>query len=94
MFYVPVTITVCKDDVCLFETDCEARIDYDIFDGIPDWNVTEFHFSDKGPYTKIAPHEPLFHVLYNALNRDWLHEQVMEALIDNGEISRYVTVGA
>jgi len=53
--------------------------------------VTEFHFSDKGPYTKIAPHEPLFHVLYNALNRDWLHEQVMEALIDNGEISRYVT---
>ena len=91
MFYIPVIATVIKDDVCLFETDCEARIDYEIVDGLPDWDVTEFHFSDKGQYTKVARHMPLFHILYDAMNREWLHEQVMEALINNEEISRYKT---
>ena len=89
MFYIPVTATVYKDGVCLFETDCEARIDYEIVDGLPDWDVTEFHFSDKGQYTKVARHMPLFHILYDAMDREWLHEQVMEAVIDNGEINRY-----
>jgi hypothetical protein len=32
---------------------------------------------------------PLFHILYDAVNREWLHEQVMEAVIDNGEVRRY-----
>lgn len=91
MFYIPVTATVYKDGVCLFETDCEARIDYEIVDGLPDWDVTEFHFSDKGQYTKVARHMPLFHILYDAMDREWLHEQVMEALINNEEISRYKT---
>jgi len=89
MFYVPVTITVCKDGVCLFETDCEARIEYEIVDDLPDWDISEFHFSDSGKYTKVARHMPLFHILYDAVNRKWLHEQVMEAVINNGEISRY-----
>ena len=89
MFYVPVTATVYKDGVCLFETDCEARIDYEIVDGLPDWDVTEFHFSDKGQYTKVARHMPLFHILYDAMDREWLHEQVIEALINNEEIRRY-----
>jgi hypothetical protein len=95
VFYVPVTITVCKDDVCLFETDCEARIDYEIVDDLPDWDVTEFHFDACGTepgkriYTKVARHMPLFHILYDAVDREWLHEQVMEAVINNGEISRY-----
>jgi len=92
VFYIPVTITVCKDDVCLFETDCEARIDYEIVDDLPDWDVTEFHFSDNGVYTKVARHMPLFHILYDAVDREWLHEQVMEAVIDNGEINRYAEV--
>jgi hypothetical protein len=92
MFYVPITITVCKDDVCLFETDCEARIDYEIVDDLPDWDVTEFHFSDSGKYTKVARHMPLFHILYDAVDREWLHEQVLEAVIDNGEINRYAEV--
>lgn len=89
MFYVPVTITVCKDDVCLFETDCEARIEYTIDGADVDWDVSEFHFSDKGQYTKVARHMPLFHILYDAMDREWLHEQIIEALIDNGEINRY-----
>ena len=89
MFYIPVTITVCKDDVCLFETDCEARIDYEIVDDLPDWDISEFHFSDSGKYTKVARHMPLFHILYDAVDREWLHEQVMEAVINNGEIRRY-----
>jgi hypothetical protein len=95
MFYVPVTITVCKDDVCLFEADCEARIEYEIVDGLPDWDVTEFHFDAVGTepgkriYTKITRTEPLFKILYQNLDREWLHEQVMEAVISNGEISRY-----
>ena len=93
MFYIPVTITVCKDDVCLFETDCEARIDYEIVDDLPEWDISEFHFTDtkdgKPIYTKVARHMPLFHILYDAMNREWLHEQVMEAVINNGEARRY-----
>ena len=89
MFYVPVTITVYKDGVCLFETDCEARIEYEIVDNLPDWDVSEFHFSDSGKYTKVARHMPLFHILYDAVDREWLQEQVLEAVIDNGEIRRY-----
>jgi hypothetical protein len=95
MFYVPITITVCKDDVCLFETSCEARIDYEIVDGLPDWDISEFHFDACGTepgkriYTKVARHMPLFHILYDAVDREWLHEQVMEAVIDNGEVRRY-----
>ena len=95
MFYIPVTATVYKDGVCLFETDCEARIDYEIVDGLPDWDVTEFHFDAAGTepgkriYTKVTRTEPLFLVLYYALDLKWLHEQVIEAVIDNGEMSRY-----
>ena len=93
MFYIPVTATVIKDGVCLFETDCEARIDYEIVDGLPDWDISEFHFTDtkdgKPLYTKVARHMPLFHILYDAVDREWLHEQVIEALINNEEISRY-----
>lgn len=95
MFYVPVTITVYKDDVCLFEADCEARIEYEIVDGLPDWDVTEFHFDACGTepgkriYTKVARTEPLYLVLYDALDLKRLHERVIEALIDNGEVRRY-----
>jgi hypothetical protein len=93
MFYIPVTATVWKDGVVLFETDCEARIEYEIVDGLPDWDISEFHFTgkkDNGPvYTKITRTEPLFKILYQDLDREWLHEQVMEAVINNGEISRY-----
>lgn len=95
MFYIPVTATVIKDGVCLFETDCEARIEYEIVDGLPDWDISEFHFDAVGTepgrriYTTVARHMPLFHILYDAMNREWLHEQVMEAVINNGEVRRY-----
>ena len=93
MFYIPVTATVYKDGVCLFETDCEARIEYEIADGLPDWDISEFHFTDtkdgRRIYTKITRTEPLFLVLYDALNLTRLHERVIEALIDNGEVRRY-----
>jgi hypothetical protein len=93
VFYIPVTITAYKDNVCLFETDCEARIDYEIVDDLPEWDISEFHFTDtkdgKPIYTKVARHMPLFHILYDAIDREWLHEQVIEALINNEEIRRY-----
>ena len=95
MFYIPVTATVYKDGVCLFETDCEARIEYEIVDGLPDWDISEFHFDAVGTepgkriYTKVTRTEPLFLVLYDALNLKRLNERVIEALIDNGEVRRY-----
>ena len=93
MFYLPVTATVYKDGIVLFETDCEARIEYEIVDGLPDWDISEFHFTDtkdgRRIYTKITRTEPLFLVLYDALNLTRLHERVIEALIDNGEVRRY-----
>lgn len=92
MLYIPTTITVWKEDVCLFETDCECRITYDLPDGrrgIVDWDVTEFHFTDKGKYTKITRTEPLFGVLYKDLDRDWIDEQLRDTLADDGVIDRY-----
>ena len=98
MLYIETTISVYKDGVCLFETDCECRVEYELPDGRRgpiNWDVTEFHFTGKGPdgkpiYTKINRYEPLFHVLYKDLNRDWLDERVTDALADSDLIDRYV----
>ena len=91
MFYLPYTVQAWKDDVCLFETDCELGIDYDLPDGRRgpvDWDVVEFYFSDtkdgKPVYTKINRHEPLFHVLYGNLNREWLEQRLYDALATDG----------
>ena len=93
MFYIEATVSAWKDDVQLFETDCECRIEYDIVDGMPDWDVTEFHFTDtkngKPVYAKITRTEPLFHILYKDLDREWLQEKVIDACVDNGEMRRY-----
>ena len=96
MFYVNYTVQCWKDDVCLFETDCELGIDYDLPDGPEghvDWDVVEFYFSDtkdgKPVYTKINRHEPLFHVLYKDLDRDYLDERIRETLADSGIVDLY-----
>ena len=99
MLYIETTISVYKDGVCLFETDCECRIDYELPDGrrgLVDWDVTEFHFTDKGAdgkpvYTKINRTEPLFGALYNSLNRKWLEERIIDSLADSDVIDRYAT---
>ena len=99
MFYVDYTVQAWKDDVCLFETDCELGIDYDLPDGRRgpvDWDVVEFHFTDtkdgKPVYTKINRHEPLFHVLYKDLDRDYLDERIREALAESGIVNLYGTL--
>ena len=88
MIYIPATISVYKDNVCLFETDCECGVDYDLDDGAADWDVNEFWFDDtkdgKKVYTKINRHEPLFHVLYGNLNREWLEQRLYDALATDG----------
>ena len=98
--YVPYTIEACKDGVCLFQADCEIKISYDLPDGrggMIDWDVSEFHFDAVGTepgkriYTKIAPHEPLFKVLYAALepDRDQLGVTLREVLADHGDVDLY-----
>jgi hypothetical protein len=101
MLYIETTISVWKDDVCLFETDCECRIEYYLPDGqsgIIDWDVTEFHFTGKKDgkpiYTKIGRHMPLFHVLYADLDREWLQERLTDMLADDGIVDRYATAEA
>ena len=96
MFYVDYTVQAWKDDVCLFETDCELGIFYELPDGPDgpvDWDVVEFYFTDtkdgKKVYTKICRHEPLFHVLYKDLDRDYLDERIREALSESGIVSLY-----
>ena len=96
MFYVDYTVQAWKDDVCLFETDCELGIFYELPDGPDgpvDWDVVEFHFSDtkdgKPVYTKINRHEPFFHVLYKDLDRDYLDERIREALAESGIVNLY-----
>jgi len=95
-FYVDYTVSAHKDDVCLFETDCELGIDYDLPDGRRgpvDWDVVEFYFSDtkdgKPLYPKTNGREPLFHVLYKDLDRDYLDERIRETLADSGIVDLY-----
>lgn len=95
-FYVDYTVQPYKDDVLLFERDCELGIDYDLPDGPSgpvDWDVVEFYFSDtkdgKKVYTKIGRHEPLFHVLYKDLDMEYLSERIREALAASGIVNLY-----
>ena len=84
MIYIPTTITVYKDDVCLFETECECGVSYELDDGAADWDVDEFWFGGvkdgKKVYTKVNRHAPLFHVLYGSLDREWLEQRIYDAL--------------
>lgn len=95
--YIPYTVQAWKDDVLLFETDCELGITYSLPDGrrgIVDWDVTEFHFTDKKDgkpvYTKICRTEPLFGVLYKDLDTEWIDERLRCMLADDGTIDLYV----
>ena len=96
MFYVNYTVQCWKDDVCLFETDCELGIFYELPDGPEghvDWDVVEFHFTDtkdgKKVYTKTHKHEPLFHVLYKDLDTEYLNDLIRETLSESGIVSLY-----
>ena len=96
MFYVNYTVQAWKDDVCLFETDCELGIFYELPDGPEghvDWDVVEFYFTDtkdgKKVYTKINKHEPLFHVLYKDLDTEYLSDLIRETLSESGIVSLY-----
>lgn len=82
--YLDWTIQVYKDNVFLFETDCELSIEYEQFnDDLPNWDVVEFHYTGKSKetgrpiYTKVCRYQPLFHILYNALDLD----KVTDALV-------------
>ena len=94
--YIPYTVQAWKDDVCLFETDCELKVSYDLPDGragVIDWDVTGFYFTDvndsKRSYTEIFSHEPLFHVLKKDLDNDFIDERLREVLADSGIVDRY-----
>lgn len=94
--YIPYTVQAWKDDVLLFETDVELGINYDLPDGrrgVVDWDVSEFHFTDKKDgkpvYTKICRHEPLFHVLYKDLDTEWINTRLHEMLADDGIVDLY-----
>ena len=94
--YVPYTVQVEKDGLCLFETDCELRVTYDLPDGPDgpiDWDVTGFYFAGtvngQNAYTEIGRHEPLFHVMYNSLDTEWIDDHVREALANENRVNRY-----
>ena len=100
MIYIPYTVQVWKDGVCLFERDCELRVEYTLPDGPSgaiDWDVVEFHFEDKAltrrTYVKIGRHEPLFHVLYKDLDTDWIDATLRDMLADEGIVDRYAGNG-
>jgi hypothetical protein len=96
--YIPVTITIWKGDVCLFEADCEAKCEYSLPDGPGgpvDWDVTAFHFADKRAdgshvYAEIHRTEPLFGVLYADIDREWIDTQLREALAQDGICNLYM----
>ena len=96
--YIPITINVWKGDVCLFTVDCEAKCEWSLPDG-PfgpiDWDVTAFWFDNAGTEpgkrkaVDIYRTDPLFSILYADMDRDWLDEQLREALAADGIVNLY-----
>lgn len=87
-FYIEATITVEKEGICLFETDCEILVDYVDDRGDLDLDVRSFHFTKTSPdgkrtLTAVHPHEPLFHSLLTGVNMDWLTQQVFDLIAEN-----------
>lgn len=96
--YIPITITVWKGDVCLFECDCEAKCEYSLRDGPDgpvDWDVTAFWFDNAGTEpgkrktVEVYRTEPLFGVLYADIDREWIDAQLREALAQDGIVNLY-----
>ena len=93
--YVPTTVSVYKDGICLFEADCEALVRYIDDAGELDLEVLSFHFDAVGTlpkqriFTAIHRHEPLFHVMYKDLDHEWLDERIRETLAANGIVDLY-----
>lgn len=86
--HIPVTITVRRGDLALFDVDCEACVDYDVPDGgdLPDWDVTSFLFDGPGelPGQRLAVpvhrDDPLFTVLHEYLPYDYVERQLLDLL--------------
>ena len=96
--YIPVTITVWKGDVCLFDCDCEAKCEWSLPDGPSgpvDWDVTAFWFDNVGTEpgkrrtVEVYRTEPLFGVLYADMDREWIDTQLREALAQDGIVDLY-----
>jgi hypothetical protein len=95
--YVPVTIGVYRDDVHIWDADCEARVHYELPDGpsgVLDWDVTGFHFASthngKPVYTEIGKTDPLWKDLYDHMDREWIHDQAREGLAADGICDLYM----
>lgn len=88
--HVPVTITVRRGELDLFDVDCEAHVLYDAPDGqdAPNWDVESFLFDGPGELPKqplfvlINRHDPLFVVLYENLPHDYIGRRLSE-MLDN-----------
>ena len=88
--YIPVTITVRRGELDLFDVDCKAHVEHDVPEGqdAPDWDVVSFHFAGPGELPKqrlsvpIHRHEPLFAVLYENLPHDYIDRRLSEMLDD------------
>ena len=96
--YIPITISVWKGDVCLFEADCEAKCEWSLPDGLSgpiDWDVTAFWFDNVGTApgqrktVEIYRTDPLFSILYADMDRDWIDTQLREALWTDGIVNLY-----
>ena len=88
--YMPITVTVCRDDVVLCDIDCEACVDYDAPERqtAANWDVVSFHFDGPGELpgqrlsAAIHRHEPFFNVLYENLPHDYIDRRLSEMLED------------
>lgn len=91
--YISTTISIVKNGVTLAEIDCEAKCEYSLPDGpsgLIDWDVTAFYFAASAhAHTEIERTEPLFGALYAAMNREWIDEQLREALAQDGIVDLY-----
>ena len=96
---IPTTITAMKDNICLFETDAIAHVEYDFdeFGGIS-WFVDQWTVEEASQVwndtrrvwekrTKVAAvPETLAKVFDSYMDKEWLEEQLIERLLDAGVI--------
>jgi hypothetical protein len=96
---ISTTITAMKDNICLFETDAIAHVEYDFdeFGGIS-WFVDQWTVEERQAvwndargiweqHTKVAAvPEALAKVFDSYMDKEWLEEQLIERLLDAGVI--------
>lgn len=87
VYEIACTVTAEENGVLLFESDCFVELAYEVEDGEIDWEITRFRFQCRERSAFATPE--VHAALLRHVDKDYLEEQLREALIASNVISRY-----